>query len=526
MLSRITRSSLAVVAVPLLLVAAGCSQPTEQLELQAAESQSSGPPAELARFYDQTPTFEPCEDYATSAADRETFANPGFECARVEVPLDYEQPDGRTAQIAMLRIPAHGEPIGSLLYNPGGPGSSGMSAAAATLAGPLAESPIGENFDFIGFDPRGVGASTPTLNCFSDEEREAGASISSLQPGVGPWTEDDTQQFLAQCAELSGGEDVLANVGTRDAARDMDIIRHVLGDEKLNYFGQSYGTRLGAIYAETFPQNVRTLLLDAPMDPTTRLADRALVQMVGFQDSFDKMAAFCATDPNCPLGTDPEQALENYQNILQPLADNPVPALDGRELNFIDATQGVLAALYSEEVYPTVIAGIAEIQAGRGDILLTLRDVYHGRGADKQYSNNLEAFSMINCVDEDRRTPEEETELVREIYETAPFQDPGGVLEPTRDSCEQWPVEPTLEIPYVQEIEDLTATLTVAATGDPATPFEGGVVLAESLGGSLLSVDATTHGVVLVGGNACVDEFAADYLVNLTTPAEGAQCAG
>jgi pimeloyl-ACP methyl ester carboxylesterase len=479
-------------------------------------------PAGLERFYNQELIFELCEGYATTDADAEVFANDAYECARLEVPLDYENPDGRTAQIALLRVPAQGEPIGSLLLNPGGPGYAGMSHAPL-IATTLGEHPITERFDLIGFDPRGVGASTPTLDCFTDAERDADVKLSTLNSGTDDYTEEENRQVYEKCAERSGGEDVLAHVGTRDVARDMDVLRAVLGDEKLNFAGQSYGTRLGAVYAEMFPQNVRAMVLDGAMDPTTGTTERRLVQFAGFQKAFENMAAFCAESPDCPLGTDPAQATTVFQGMLQPLIDEPIITADGRELTYTAALDGLVVTLYSEAGWPAAIQGIAELEEGRGVTLMLLRDIYNQRSADGSYSNSSESLLAINCLDEERHTPEQETAMKQGIFEVAPFMDTGRPVA-ARDICEGWPVEPTLGYPYAQNIEGLPETLVVSVTGDPATPHSGGIRLAETLGASLLTVEGEQHGVALITDNTCVNDIVADYLISLELPAEGERC--
>ncbi len=508
------RSSLMTGAV--LLTLSACSQPTP------GQPSPGEIPAGLERFYNQELTFGFCEGYATTDTDAETFANDTFECARIEVPLDYENPDGRTAQIALLRVPAKGEAIGSLLLNPGGPGFSGMSHAPL-VADKLGEHPITEQFDLIGFDPRGVGASTPALDCFTDAQREADVKISTLNSGVDDYTDAETRQLYEQCAERSGGEDVLAHVGTRDVARDMDLLRAVLGDEKLTFLGQSYGTRLGAIYSEMFPQNVRAMVLDAAMDPTTGTTERRLVQFEGFQNAFNNMAVFCAESPDCPLGTDPEQATAVFQGMLQPLIDEPITTAAGRELTYTAALDGLLFLLFSDAQWPIIIQGIAELKAGRGDSLMILRDIYLDRSADGSYGNGNEATLAINCLDEERHTPEQETAMKRGVFEVAPFMDTGRPVA-ARDICEHWPVQPTLGYPYAQNIEGLPETLVVSVTRDPATPHSGGISLAETLGGTLLTVEGEQHGVALIDDNACVNDIVTDYLIDLELPDEGATC--
>ncbi|WP_242056377.1 alpha/beta hydrolase [Nostoc sp. FACHB-152] len=513
------RSSLMIGAV--ILVLSACGQPTF-----GYPSEPGGTiPAKLKRFYDQKLTFGSCEGYATTDADAKNFANDTFKCARLEVPLDYQNPGGRTAQIALLRVPAKGKPskrIGSLLLNPGGPGYSGMSYAVM-VAKDLDDSPIAKQFDLIGFDPRGVAASTPALDCFTDAEREADKLVNSINSGGKDYTDHETRQLYQKCAERSGGEDVLAHVGTRDVARDMDVLRAVLGDDKLSFFGASYGTRLGAIYAETFPQNVRAMVLDGAIDPTTGTTERRLVQFAGFQRAFDNMAAFCAKTPTCPLGTDPKQATAAFQQIVRPLIDKPIITADGRKVTYTAVIDGVTTGLYDEAGWPAVIKAITELKAGSGKTLLFLRDILSQRSADGSYGNGNESLLAINCLDEERHTPEQESAMTRDIFKVAPFLDTGRPVN-ARDLCEHWRVKPTLGYPYAQNIKGLPKTLVVSVTGDPATPHEGGISLAKTLGASLLTVEGEQHGVALTAGNACVNNIVTDYLISLKTPAEGTRC--
>ncbi|MDT0444231.1 alpha/beta hydrolase [Streptomyces johnsoniae] len=500
------------------MLGACTSSSAEESPEESPDESSQESSEELRRFYEQDLAFEPCEPYATTEADAQIFANEQFECARMEAPMDYDDPGGETVSIALLRLPAKGEPIGSLLTNPGGPGYSGLSFPAIISA--LApENPVVERFDLIGVDPRGVGASTPALDCYTDAERENDALSAKFNV-----TEEQTRQWMRQCAERTGSEEFLSHVGTRDAARDMDVLRAVLGDEELSYLGTSYGSRLGAVYADMFPDNVRALVLDGAMNPYAATAERRESQYAGLQRSFELMGASCTELPDCPLGSDPDAVTERFQEIVQPLLDEPVPAGDGRVLTYFDATDGVVSGLYSEASWPTIIEGIREVRDGRGETLMGLHDGYYQRSADGSYSNALEATEAINCLDEVRHTPEQETALQRTVIAAAPFADPGRPLGETRNKCESWPVEPTLGYPYATDIEGLADTLTVAVTGDPVAPYEDGTRLAEALDGSLLTVEGEQHGAALVAGNACVDDIVADYLVNLDSPPADARC--
>lgn len=503
------KSATAAVTVALSVLAlAGCAQQPEPLQ----------------RYYHQHLSFGTCDGYATTSGDEEAFASsPDLRCARMEVPLDYQNPDGRTARIALLKVPARGEKLGSLVLNPGGPGGAGMSLAAAA-AKIWANNPITERFDLIGFDPRGVGASTPAVDCFTDAELDTGQAVFPTAAAVGRWTATDTHALMNRCAERSGGLDVLTHLGTRDAVRDMDVLRAALGDDKLTFAGLSYGTRLGAVYAEMFPRNVRALVLDGAIDPASGTVERHLSQFAAFQRSFDKMAADCATRPDCPLGTDPTKATEVFQSIARPLNDHPVPAGDGRKLDFSGAFSGVGAGLYAASAWPTILRGIAEIGTGRGDILLALNDVLRGRDANRRWSNFGEANYAINCLDEQRRSPAEETDLRRRIYAAAPFTDPGTGADGARDGCEFWPAEPTLGYPYATGIENLPKTLTISTTGDPATSYAGGVSLARALSGAMLTVEGEQHTAAL-SPNPCVHGVVANYLIDLKLPPAEAKCA-
>ncbi|WP_243717484.1 alpha/beta hydrolase [Actinomadura darangshiensis] len=513
-------SAVAMGAAALTLLLGACTgRAGGQADLAGADQDGQEPARSgLERFYGQQPAFKPCDPELPPGAPAVKA-----ECARLKVPLDYQNPKGEQAEIALLRVPARGKkPIGSLVLNPGGPGFPGTDHAALTAAA-WAKSPITERFDLVGFDPRGVGASKPELDCYTDAERDRGAKLSSIPAGIDDWTRQETRRLVEQCAARSGGKQVLAHVGTRDVARDVDVLRQALGDEKLSFAGTSYGTRLGAVYAEMFPKKVRAMVLDGAFDPLAGTRERRVQQSTGLQASFERMAASCATRQDCPLGTDSRRATRVFQKLVRPLIDKPARTSDGRGLAFEEAVEGVTAALYSKTTWPTAIAGIAELKAGNGDTLLKLRDTYHGRTADGVYPNSLEATLAINCLDEERHTPKQETALNRAAFKAAPFTDHGRPVKEARDGCEHWPVKPTLGYPYATGIEGLTDTLTVSVTGDAITPHEGGISLAKTLGGSLLTVEGEQHGALLAG-NACVNKTVAAYLVDLRSPAEGTRC--
>lgn len=517
-ISRLARLWPVAAALPLLLTLGACARPAP------ASPTAAQPPPELARFYDQDLQFGPCDGYATTAADEATFAaGPGFECARLEVPLDYSDPDGPTGQVAMLRVPARGESQGSLLLNSGGPGGAGM-AFAATTGADLAQSAVTEKFDLVGFDPRGVGASTPAVECFTPEQYLAGDSATEFFLTAGDRTADDARRLTEQCAERSGGEQALASVASRDTAGDMDVLRAALGEEKLNFLGHSYGTRIGALYAEEFPQNVRAMVLDGAVDPRAG-NERRLAQYTGFQQAFDAMAAQCATRPDCPLGTDPARATERFQEIVRPLLDRPIPYGDGQQFGYNDAISAVISALYQPASWPAVPKGLTELQAGDPSRFVQVIQVFSGREPDGRGSNMPSANYAITCMDEQRMSPDEAADFRARIYEMAPFADPGRGTDGARDACEAWPAEPKVTYPLPERIEGLPPTLTISLTRDPTTPYDGAVRMAEMLDGSLLTVDGDGHTIAAAGANPCVNQAVADYLTTLQTPDPDTRCA-
>lgn len=510
------------VAAALIAVLAACAPPGGV----PADDPRNQEVVALDQFEDQELDWGSCADFAITALDEEYFPLvPEAECSRLTVPLDYADPNGDTASVAVVRIPARGESMGPLLFNPGGPGGAGLigTIGASTL---MTESAITERFDLVGFDPRGVGATEPAVDCgLSDGSAEAAALLSKMGTAFSPLTEDDTKALVARCAEGSGGLDALANTGTRTTAKDMDILRAALGEKQLSFLGQSYGTRLGAVYAEEFPENVRAMILDGAFDPNLGSKERLLASYVGFQTAFESMAAFCATQADCPLGTDPNAATAALQDLLQPLGENPVPAGDA-ELDFASALGGVMGGLYAPELWPLVIAGLQEVEEGRGDQLMQLANGIGGVTDEGVSSNQVDASIAINCVDETLLRADDLADLRDDTYAQAPMMDPGTTSEDElRDRCADFPVTGQLDIPYAQDIEGLPPTLVVSLTGDATTPHTNAIALAETLGSTLLTVDGEGHTVIAKGVSACADAIAAAYLIDLELPEEAPTCA-
>jgi pimeloyl-ACP methyl ester carboxylesterase len=447
----------------------------------------------------------------------------GAECGLLSVPVDYSKPDGDVAQIAMIRFKATGHKIGSLVVNPGGPGESGVEAAASMA--PTLPSSVREGFDLVGFDPRGVANSTPAVWCNSDADNDrlrADPTVEYTQEGV-DHIEKENKEFVQRCVDKVGME-FLANSGTANVAKDLDAIRAGLGDEKLTYLGYSYGTRIGALYAEAYPDKVRAMILDGAVDPNADQIEEEIRQAAAFQKAFDNFAADCASSPDCPLGPDPAKAVDVYKSLVDPLVKNPAKTKDPRGLAYSDAIVGTILPLYSPSLWRHLTQALSELRDGKGDTMLAMADLYMGRDSKGHYNNSTDVRVAVNCMDKphitDRATVVDEDRRTRDA---APFMSYGEFtgLAPL-DACAFWPVPATGDQHEIN-VKGLPPILVVSTTNDPATPYKAGVDLAQQLGGTLVTFEGTQHTVVFQG-NTCIDDIAARYLVDVTVPPPNTRC--
>lgn len=511
---------------------ASCSSVSLGTGEPSAVVEQKGPagavPPGLASFYGQPLTWGDCPSYASNSDDRSAFSAPGLQCARMNVPLDASKPKGATISIALMRIQAtdHSDRIGSLLTNPGGPGGSGLELVA-NLAKTWASNPLSRRFDLVGFDPRGVGASQPAIRCLTgpqmDAERASDLDDATGQSGVAAF-EQQQRDYANECATNTQlGKAMLANVGTKNVAQDLDIMRSVLGDRKLTYLGYSYGTFLGTTYAEQFPHNVRAMILDGAVDPTESEVDQTVAQGAGFQTAFTQFAKWCAEQNSCALGDNPANATQAFQALVNPLLTHPVPVGDGRRLGYDDATTGAIQALYSQQYWTYLNQGLNELKQGTGATLMSLADAYNGRNQDGTYTNEQDAFTAIRCVDTPPVTdPTVELQSEQRFKQVAPFLDDGMPAVAESDACAYWPV-PHSDAPGTPNVPGLAPVLVISTTNDPATPYQAGVNLSKELHGGLLTFVGTQH-TAFLQGISCVDQYGANYLTNLTLPPSGARC--
>jgi pimeloyl-ACP methyl ester carboxylesterase len=487
------------------------------------------PPAPVtpAKFTAQKLAWGGCAPYATDDFSRSSFQDKHYDCARLTVPLDYAKPDGVTITVAVLRHKASdpAQRIGSLVVNPGGPGASGMSAVASSVEDNTTAVVV-RRFDMVGFDPRGVGASTPRISCRTAAEQDADRAddvASDTSPAGLVKQQADAKAYAAQCAQrTTHGDAMLANVGTRDVVRDLDVLRSALGEQKLTYLGYSYGTEIGSRYAEEFPGKVRAMVLDGALDPQQGEVDSLIAQSGGFQSVFDQFAKFCVQRSDCPLGHDAGAATQAYQDLIRPLISKKLPAGD-RKLSFADAVTGTTAALYSERQWNMLDAALGMMRQGNGELMVDLADSYYGRDDEGAYSGMTGDYLAVRCVDNTRVADRATIDAAhRRMLALAPILAGGTPDMDELDTCADWPVPATSKA-HLPEVRGLAPTLVISTTGDPATPYQAGVNLARDLKGRLLTYQGEQH-TVFLEGNACVDKAASDYLTAGTLPPDGTRC--
>jgi pimeloyl-ACP methyl ester carboxylesterase len=459
----------------------------------------------LQRFYDQKVTWSSCED---------------GQCASIWVPLDYGDPDGQAITIKAKRDPATdpAKKRGTLLINPGGPGGSGIDFLSYIGLDPSVTSV----YDVLGFDPRGVGRSTP-VDCLSDADLDtyvASDPTPDDQAEVKDF-EDLWSHFTQGCVEKSGP--LLQHVSTVEVARDMDVIRAVVGDKKLNYFGASYGTYIGATYAGLFPKKVDRMVLDGAVDPLAEPHDSELAQAVGFDDALTAYLRYCVGQGSCPLGGSVDAARERLIQLFKDLDAHPLSTSGDREVTEGLAFLGVIVPLYARSSWPYLTQALQQALSGSGDTLLFLADAYTQRKADGTYPNNsLEVQSAVNCLDHPESESVQQIESDRqEFVDKAPVFGPAAMWWPY--ACSTWPVQPTEKQPDFSA-PGAAPIVVVGTTRDPATPYQQAVNLAHELdSGVLLSRDGDGH-TAYGAGNPCINDAVNTYLAQGTPPADGTRC--
>ncbi|MEU9009612.1 alpha/beta hydrolase [Streptomyces sp. NPDC048479] len=511
---RLLRTSALVLATAGLLIS-GCTGGSSSPS--ASESASSGggggaaPTAALKPYYAQQLKWRPC-------------GVPGFDCATMKAPLDYAKPDGDSVKLAVARKKATGpgKRLGSLVVNPGGPGGSGVSYLQG-YAGIGYPEPVRARYDMVSVDPRGVARSEP-VECLSGKEMDAYTQVDQTPDDAAETTRLATslKGFAVGCEKRSGT--ILPHVSTVEAARDMDILRAVLGDEKLTYVGASYGTFLGATYAELFPDRVGRLVLDGAMDPSLASQQMNRDQTAGFETAFQSFAADCVKEKDCPLGTESAADASNrLKAFFATLDAKPVPTGESRELGESLATTAVIAAMYDESAWPQLRKALAQAMNGDGAPLLSLADSYYEREGDGSYANLMYANAAVNCLDLPPAftDPKGVQSALPEFEKASPVFGKGFAWASL--NCAYWPT-PATGAPHRIEAKGAAPIVVVGTTRDPATPYKWAQGLAGQLSsGRLLTYDGDGH-TAYGRGSDCIDTAINTYLLEGTAPADNKRC--
>ncbi|MCM1977053.1 MULTISPECIES: alpha/beta hydrolase [unclassified Streptomyces] len=447
-----------------------------------------------------------------------------WQCATMKAPLDWDDPEGDTIDLALIRAESSGrasERIGSLVFNFGGPGGSGVTTLPAFGEDYAA---LRTRYDLVSFDPRGVGRSAP-VECENDQQLDAYFQQDATPDDAEERTEllDNTKEFNAACEENSGK--VLPQVRTTDAARDMDLMRQVLGDDKLYYFGISYGTELGGVYAHLFPKRVGRAVFDAVVDPTQTPEQGSLGQARGFQRALDNFAEDCTSKvEDCPIGDTAQDVKDRIAKLLADLDRKPLPGIFPRDLTQTAATNGIAQALYSQDFWEYLTQGLEQAYDGDGRILMLLSDSMNGRNENGEYSNITAANVAINCADDKPRYTTEFVESkLPEFRAASPLF--GDYLAWGMLSCTDWAVPGAADHPDVSA-PGAAPILVVGNTGDPATPYEGARKMVRALGegvGVELTYKGQGHGAY-DSGNRCVQSAVNGYLLEGKVPPAGTVC--
>jgi len=507
----------AVGAVALALTLASCSLfgggGSDAAKSGAASGQAdpeiaAAAPAELRSFYSQQVDWKPCEGGT-------------FQCATIEVPLDYAKPDGDRIELSAIKLATKGDKKGSLLVNPGGPGGSGYDFVRDAANTNISER-VRSAYDIVGFDPRGVKRSAP-VTCLTDKERDAYRAKSyALDTDAGLEAAlADNKAIAAKCVEKTGP--VLAHVDTISAVKDLDILRGVVNDAKLNYLGYSYGTLLGSTYASLFPDNVGRLVLDGALDPSLSYEELTKGQAAAFDKALHAYVANCQKTSGCPLTRSTGDGVQQIHNAITAAEASPLPAKDGRKVSGSTFVSGLLLPLYNSDNWPVLTRALGTALAGDGTGMLQLADFGADRDPSGTYtSNSTFAFNAINCLDypmvsDPAAMRAEDQELRRESPTLGYYFAYGGT------NCQDWPYK-NVRTPAPAEYKGSAPIVVVGTTGDPATPVEWASALRKQLGNaSLLTWKGEGH-TAYGRSNSCIGNAVDDYLVDGKAPADNTVC--
>jgi len=471
----------------------------------------SDAPKGLEKFYKQKLTWSECK-----GKDRA-----GMQCAQAQVPLDYKKPGGKTITISMLKVPAKsGKPTGSLFVNPGGPGGSGIDEAVRLSK--ILKPEMLDKYDVVGFDPRGVGASTPVkcadaaaLNTFI-----IGADY-DLSTAKGRQQQQEEAKKIADGCEKRSGE-LLAHVGTESAARDMDVLRGLVGDKKLNYLGFSYGTELGGMYADLFPKKVGRMVLDGVAEPQLGSARMLYEQTLGFDKSFGRYAKRCIDGGKCALGTTVKAAKKKMRALFDQAAKKPFPTSNpARPLTRSNLMMAVRFAMYGDETWPRLDQALGKlIKNNDGTELLELA----GPQALNDESNMMEALVAISCADYAKEPESVYAKYNKKLKKKSLLfggYDPFGAR--VTQVCANMKYHPKAD-PAPYRAKGSAPIVVIGTKHDPATPYSGAKTMRRTLENSVLLTWEGDGHIAYGRAGACIEDQVNAYLLTGRVPKDGLVC--
>lgn len=495
------------------LLLSGCSPTTRWVQPVTA----GGTPGPSGAAAAGGITWRPCDDVARTIS-AQLPSNVSYACGTLKVAADWADPhNGKTFDIALMRARAAGQTnrIGSLVVNPGGPGASGIDLAVYLSAGlPVA---ITRRFDIVGFDPRGIGHSTQ-VKCISDANLDAsfGADPDPASAQAFAGAVALSRRIAQGCAQKYG--ETLRLFSTEQTARDMDAIRAAVGDANLNYLGYSYGTLLGATYAQLYPRKLRAAVLDGAVDPQLSSIQSSEGQAKGFELAFNDFTSWCTQHQDtCPIAQDPRAAVTA---ALTQARTRPVTGPDGRKATAGWVLTGVIYSLYSRDTWPQLGSAIANLSQGDAKQIFELADAYADRDANGHYTNMFDANSAINCADDGHSATVEQARALQSRWR-AKYPLFGAPLAVGLLTCAVWPGK---RDPYpTGKATGSPPILVVGTTGDPATPYAQTAKLAAMLGtGRVLTWQGEGH--TAYPQTRCIVSAVDGYLLDLTVPKPGATC--
>ncbi|MEO8094511.1 MAG: alpha/beta hydrolase [Pseudolysinimonas sp.] len=467
--------------------------------------------AGLEQFYQQDVTWKNCSG--------------GMQCAELKAPVDWAHPDGAQITLAIDRHKASGTSKGSLLINPGGPGGSGFDFAQGFTGSPG----VYANYDIIGWDPRGVGQSTPIVCFTSDQDRDEMIYGTYKDPyGSEGWQKElaaRQKKWVDACKQNTG--ELLAHIDTASVAHDMDMMRAVLGDDKLNYLGYSFGTYIGTVYAELFPDKVGRMVLDGAVEPPFGTFDELATQMAGFDSAFKAYMKDCLASGGCPFDGPLSNALAEAHGLILSVDGENLKSDDGRVLDSATVGTGIALTLYNQGNWFFLTQMFQGLMQGDASATFQAADSYNGREAGRYADRSLDVYFAVTCAEGTIGT--DAVDLLDGLSimdEKAPYI--GGILALDdyvllEEACSQWPY-PRPEFPATFDAPGAPPILVIGTTNDPATPYAQSVALADDLDSGVL---ITYHGeghTVYGNGVTCIDNVVDDYFVKDVVPSSDPDC--